>query len=98
MAALAVDQGYNYPLGLGGCNRWYEIAVPGNEHRLANVALGGKLHHIDSKQKEIDWRAVELILKNALQVSTIYKYRNATCQIAPATQVGRLRKAALLRT
>jgi len=35
---------------------------------------------------------------NTLQVSTVYKYRNAACQIALTTKEGRLRKAALLRT
>ena len=50
MTVLAVKQGDDHPLGLGGRDGWNEIAVSGNQHGLANVTLGRELHHVDAKQ------------------------------------------------
>ena len=65
MAVLPVEQGNDHPLGLGGCAGWNEIAVPGDQHGLSNVALGGELHHIDAKQ---DVHSLLLIERPSLRV------------------------------
>ena len=41
MAVLAVEQADDHSLGLGGGNGWNEVAVPGYQHGLSNVAFGG---------------------------------------------------------
>ena len=65
MAMLPVEQGNDHPLGLGGCDGWNEVAVPGDQHGLSNVALGGELHHIDAKQ---DVHSLLLIERPSLRV------------------------------